>query len=215
MPLHDTLTKAEPAFRRYLESSTKLDWKLQGIEKASSGETEITWKGDKGKLILVVSTATEKAAEARLFYEDPRGMPDQPKTGRVSLDKIDDPKAVLGTLLGKFKQLPWKTAAFELRQAADELQRANRIAAKKLDPKDLKEIKELTQANDHVGADIMRAYLLGAKKLEQKLQLVKKLVELEGGMAHGLRDYAYGLHENVIALGKQNLSPEDFAEFRR
>lgn len=213
MPLHDTLTKAEPAFRRYLESSTKLDWKLQGIEKASSGETEITWKGDKGKLILVVSTATEKQAEARLFYEDPQGNPDQPKTGRVSLDKIDDPKAVLGTLLGKFKQLPWKTAAFELRQAAADLQRVT--AAKKLDPKDLKEIKELTQANDHVGADIMRAYLLGAKKLEQKLQLVKKLVELEGSMAHGLRDYAYGLHENVIALGKQNLSPEDFAEFRR
>lgn len=124
MPLHDTLTKAEPSFRKFLESSTKIDWKLEGIEKASSGETQITWKSDKGKFVLVVMTATEKAAEVRLFYEDPRGNPDQPKSGRVSLDKVSDPKAMIGTFLNKFKQLPWKTAAFELRQAADQFQRA-------------------------------------------------------------------------------------------
>lgn len=123
MPLHDTLKKAEPAFRKLLESSTKIDWKLEGVSAPSSGETEITWKSDKGKLVLVAMAVTDKAAEVRLFYEDPRGNPEQPKSGRVSLDKVDDPKAVVGMLLGKFKQLPWKTAAFELRQAADQFQR--------------------------------------------------------------------------------------------
>lgn len=103
MRLLDTLTQAEPGFREFLSTSTKIDWKLEDIEVPSSGETQITWKSERGKFILVAMAVTKKAAEVRLFYEDPRGMPEQPQSGRVALDKIGDPRTTIDPLLWKFK----------------------------------------------------------------------------------------------------------------
>ena len=85
----------------------------------------------------------------------------------------------------------------------------------KLDSDDLKEIQELTQANDHVGADALRAKLLGLRKAEQLLKLVGQIRDLEGNMPHSLRGYADELHSTVMTVGKRHLSPEDFAEFKR
>ncbi len=91
----------------------------------------------------------------------------------------------------------------------------DRSAAGKFDPKIVKEIRELTDANDHAGADALGAKMLGVKKLEQKLQLVSQLLKLEGSTPPSLRDYVYNLHTTLMTLAKQMLSPEEYDQFRR
>lgn len=118
--IHDTLKGAETSFRKYLETSTKLDWKLKKFQdKTEHGETLVTWESDKGTLTLVASSISEKVVDIRLHYNHANGDPEQPKVGRVPVGKIGDPKAVLGNLLGKYKgKVDWKGASMAERVAA-------------------------------------------------------------------------------------------------
>jgi hypothetical protein len=148
--IHDHLKKAEPHYLQFLHEQTKTSWHMKKFEGPTEhGETLITWDGgDQGTLTLVAMAVSDKVVDIRLHYADSSGMPEQPRVGRVSIDKVGDAKTVLGNLLAKYRgKTPWTkpkdkaaylvAAAFLERKLAEQ----GKAAPKKVD--DLhKEVKE-------------------------------------------------------------------------
>ncbi len=142
--IHESLTAAESSFRQFLHSATGHQWRLKKMDEMTEhGETLITWESDKGALTLVAMAISAKVVSIRLHYNDPAGMPEQPRDGRVPIEKIGDPKAVLGNLLAKYKgKIDWKTATrVAARYLALKVGEQSKAAPKKVD--DLhKEVKK-------------------------------------------------------------------------
>lgn len=88
-----------------------------------------------------------------------------------------------------------------------------RVAAVRWDPRMIDIIRKNTQANNHSGALVMGAGMLGAKKLEEKLYLVAQLVHHEGHIPRPLKVYQDGLYDQLMAHAKRVLTPEQFQEF--
>jgi hypothetical protein len=104
--LHDTWKKAEPHFRQVLHQQSKVEWHLKEIKGPSEhGETTIVWESPgHGSVSLYGTSSGPKTHDVRLYYNDAKGMPEQPKVMRVPTEKLGDPKIVdklLSQLKGK------------------------------------------------------------------------------------------------------------------
>ena len=77
------------------------------------------------------------------------------------------------------------------------------------------EIAQMTDRNDHMGAILAGANLVGAKGIAKKVDLLMKLHALEGEMADGLVAYANYLRKQVYAAAKSKMDAATFEKFRR
>lgn len=74
-------------------------------------------------------------------------------------------------------------------------------------------IAKMTDYNDHAGAILAGAELLGSKDIAARIKLVSKLHDLEGSIPSSLIDYRYSLHKELKALAKKKLSSDDYDQF--
>ncbi len=88
-----------------------------------------------------------------------------------------------------------------------------RTAAGKLDPISIREIKRLTDSNNHAKALIKGAEMLKATLLSKKLSLVSQLQDLEGSLPRSLGRYRDDLHDEMMKYAKRSLSPEEYKQF--
>ena len=77
----------------------------------------------------------------------------------------------------------------------------------------VKKIARLVNRNDHAEAIIVAAKYLGAKSIVDRVKLVDKLHDLEGGMPYELITYRNSLQKAVKDEAKKKLSPEDWDKF--
>ncbi len=81
------------------------------------------------------------------------------------------------------------------------------------DERVLDEIRELVSENDHLNAYILGAESVAADGVVKKLQLVRKLRDLEGHLPRALSDYAYSLYKEMLEHAKQALDERDYRVF--
>ena len=87
------------------------------------------------------------------------------------------------------------------------------VRASKFDPRIVEQIAKLTQRNDHRGALALGAKMLGFKRTEKKVLLLKELAELESNSTHYLVKYQDQLYEEVMRYAKQALSDDEYEQF--
>lgn len=85
--------------------------------------------------------------------------------------------------------------------------------SKKLDEKDIADLNSMTGRNDHTTAYIKGSELIGATHTAKKLELVAKLLKLEGYLPADLSKYQYRLYQEMLKEAKRTLSPEGYDEF--
>lgn len=76
-------------------------------------------------------------------------------------------------------------------------------------------IANMTHENDHNGAILEGAKLLGLKHLEDRIKLVVQLHKLEGHMPSGLAEYQYQLNKELMNAAKQKLSAGAYEQFSK
>lgn len=74
-------------------------------------------------------------------------------------------------------------------------------------------IKTLTDYNDHTGAYILGAELLGANVLAEKFRLMEKMRDLENGMDSAMSDFQYALYQELMSNAKKQLSQDKYNTF--
>ena len=74
-------------------------------------------------------------------------------------------------------------------------------------------IARRTARNDHTGAMIVGATVLGTTHLKKKLELLQQLQALEGSMPRALAGYRDLLYKDLMAVAKQQLSEKDYEAF--
>lgn len=89
----------------------------------------------------------------------------------------------------------------------------NRTAASSFNPATIRTIATLTDRNDVVTALMTGAKMLGLKEMEKKLDLVRKLQELEGHLPTGLKTYRDGLYDLLMVEAKKVLSDVEYKQF--
>jgi NAD-dependent SIR2 family protein deacetylase len=74
--------------------------------------------------------------------------------------------------------------------------------------KAIKKIAKQTDYNDHGGAILTAANLIGAKSIVERIKLVIKLHDIEGSMPKSLSDYRYELQKELKTAAEKKLPPE-------
>jgi hypothetical protein len=74
-------------------------------------------------------------------------------------------------------------------------------------------IKRRTNINDHTGALILGAKMLGMDAALKRLKHVEALQDIEGHLPQGLGAYRHQLYQEVMDHAQRSLSPEEFEEF--
>lgn len=74
----------------------------------------------------------------------------------------------------------------------------------------VEEIEKMTSRNDHGGALMVAAKLVGAKKEAKVIEHLNAIRDLEGGMSSDLIKYRADLFDRVKAVAKRELDQRQF-----
>lgn len=75
------------------------------------------------------------------------------------------------------------------------------------------EIAQMTDDNNHTGAYLEGAKLLGYKKLVKLFGLIRGIQDIEGHLPGDVDKYRYDLYKMMIKQAKKDLSKEDYEAF--
>ena len=74
-------------------------------------------------------------------------------------------------------------------------------------------IATLTEQNDHIGAYLLGAQMLGNARLETIFRSIQTIHNVENEMSHLLMAYRYSVYQDLMKYAKHVLSPKEYAEF--
>lgn len=84
------------------------------------------------------------------------------------------------------------------------------LEGKGLDQRRVAQIKSMTKHNDHAGAQLAAAELVGLDHLAKKMKALNALKKMENGADTWLNKYQYQLHQELWQRAKPKLSDEDY-----
>lgn len=82
--------------------------------------------------------------------------------------------------------------------------------ALKIDLREVDRINEMTHRNDHTGAAIAYAELLGDRKTAKALEHVADIQKIMGHMPHDLGQFRSALMKPIYAKAKKTLMPDGY-----